>query len=284
MQLVVLSGKGGTGKTTVAASLSLLSRNSIKVDCDVDAPNLSIVLGGEELEQAPFYGGKKAQILTDSCIRCGACEKACRYNAITAFAVNELKCEGCAACTVACKQKAIVMADERTATTYITRTADGILSRTDMEIGAEGSGRLVTEVRKNAARYYEKDSVIILDGPPGIGCAVMASVTGCDAALLVVEPTMSGLEDFLRVLSVCCFFGVKVYVCINKYDINIRVTEDIKKLCNEKGLPVMGEIPFDDTVQRAVNERRPVMDYPYCKAAKEIKKMWYRISVEIKEE
>lgn len=284
MQLVVISGKGGTGKTTVAASLSMLSRNSIKADCDVDAPNLGIVLNGEELEQAPFYGVKKAYIETGKCVRCGACEKVCRYNAITSFAVNELRCEGCAACTTVCRQNAITMRDELTAKTYITQTFNGILSGAEMEIGAEGSGRLVTEVRKNAAKYYEKDKMIILDGPPGIGCAVMASVTGCDAALLVVEPTMSGLEDFLRVLSVCTYFGVKTYVCINKYDINTRVTEDIKRFCSEEGIPIIGEIPFDDTVMRAVRERRPVIDYPYCNAAKEIKRMWYRLNNEMEEE
>lgn len=284
MQLIIISGKGGTGKTTVAASLSYLSRDSIKADCDVDAPNLHILLKGEDLVRKPFSGAKIAHIDSSRCVKCGRCIEVCRFNAITDFTVDCLKCEGCAACTVVCGNGAIKINDDENAQTIVTETDMGILSRAEMDIGAEGSGKLVTEVRKNASQYYKEGDLVILDGSPGIGCAVMASVTGCDAALIVVEPTRSGLEDFLRVLSVCKFFGVKVYVCINKYDINADMTGDIEGFCKDEGIEVMGKIPFDERVKQAVNEMKPVVVYEDSEAGAEIRKIWNKLKLKIKEE
>lgn len=282
MQLVILSGKGGTGKTTIAASLAYLSKKGVNIDCDVDASNLHIILKGDDIEAKRFVGAKTAVIDHNLCIKCGNCEKACRFGAISEYTVDELKCEGCAACTAACRQNAIKLSPQETASTIITKTDSGILSRADMEVGAEGSGKIVTEVRKNASRYYDNNDLVILDGSPGVGCAVMASLTGCDAAIIVTEPTQSGVEDFMRVLALCEFFNLKVYVCINKYDINIEISEDIVKFCSEEGIKVLARIPFDETVKQAINETRPLASYS-GRAADEIRKLWERLKIEFME-
>ncbi len=234
MQLIIISGKGGTGKTTIAASFSYLYDESIKVDCDVEASNLHIILGGTDVEETPFWGAKVAKINPESCIRCGKCIRVCRFGAISHFQVDELKCEGCAACTVVCPEQAVSLQEEITGKTLITQTNKGILSHAEMEIGAEGSGKLVTEVRKNAGKFKKNGDLFLLDGSPGVGCPVMASLTGCEAALIVVEPTQSGLTDFLRLFDLIRFFRVKPFVCINKYNLNEFVTGEIEKICREK--------------------------------------------------
>ncbi len=274
MQLVVISGKGGTGKTTVAASFCYLNEKGLSIDCDVDASNLHMLLGGEDIQSNSFIGAKVAHIEPNKCSQCGACENVCRFGAISDFKINELKCEGCAACTLVCSFNAISLTDEITGNTVITQTNSGILSRAEMEPGAEGSGKLVTEVRKRAIEYRIKDKWTILDGSPGVGCSVMASVSGCDAALLVIEPTQSGLEDFKRVLSVVDFFGIKPFVCINKYDINKEITNEIKEFCKENSIELLGMIPFDSLVEKAINEATPVVCFSESTAAKEIKEMW----------
>ncbi|QZY55730.1 ATP-binding protein [Crassaminicella profunda] len=284
MQLVIISGKGGTGKTTVAASFAYLSENSIKVDCDVDASNLHIILGGDDIEKKPYIGAKLAHIDSDKCIKCGACEKVCRFGAIKDFRIEPLKCEGCGACKVVCPSEAIRLEDEITGDTIITQTKRGLLSRAEMVIGAEGSGKLVTQVRKTAMQHKKEDEWVMMDGTPGIGCAVMASITGCDAALIVVEPTQSGINDFERVHSLTKQFGIKAFVCINKYDINETIVFEIEKLCQREGIEVLGKIPFDPCVKTAVNDFRPIVSYEESKAGKEIINIWNAFKNKYKEE
>lgn len=276
MELVVISGKGGTGKTTIAVALSELAYNVVKADCDVDAPNLYLMYKGEDIEGNNFITGKKAEINIDKCIKCGKCEEVCRFDAIKNYKINEYKCEGCTACSLVCPSGAIEIKDDIGAKTLVTKTSKGIISRAKMEIGADGSGKLITEVRKNA-KDYSKDNLVIIDGSPGIGCPVISSITGTDAALVVTEPTKSGLEDMKRVLEVCDYFRVKALVCINKSDINEQVTEEIKSFCRKENYEVVGEIPYDDTVMKAINELKPITEYKESKVNLEIIKMWEKI-------
>lgn len=276
MELVVISGKGGTGKTTIAVALSELAHNVVKADCDVDAPNLYLMYKGEDIEGNNFITGKKAEINMDKCIKCGKCEKVCRFDAIKNYKINEYKCEGCTACSLVCPSGAIEIKDDIGAKTLVTETSKGIISRAKMEIGADGSGKLITEVRKNA-KGYSKDNLVIIDGSPGIGCPVISSITGTDAALVVTEPTKSGLEDMKRVLEVCDYFRVKALVCINKSDINKQITEEIKGFCKKENYEVIGEIPYDDTVMKAINELKPITEYKESKVNLEIIKMWGKI-------
>lgn len=284
MQLVIISGKGGTGKTTIAGSFSWLADESIKADCDVDAANLHLLLGGEDQSSQPFVGAKVALIDERTCTACGRCSLACRFGAISGSHVNELKCEGCGACAVICPAQAISLVDQVTGRTIITTTGKGLLSRAEMEIGAEGSGKLVTEVRKNVRVHRTVGQMVILDGSPGIGCAVMASLTGVDAALIVVEPTVSGIADFERVAGLAEQLGVRVLVCINKHDLNTTLTERLELFCAERSLPLVGEVPFDPQVNLALHELKPVVAYPDAPAAQEIIAMWGRIKNQFEEE
>ncbi|WP_432401347.1 ATP-binding protein [Wukongibacter sp. M2B1] len=276
MQLVVVSGKGGTGKTTIASSLAHLSKARIKIDCDVDASNLHLILNGKDVEENDFSGAKVAKIDPDICVECSKCEDVCRFKAISKYKVDELLCEGCGACYIACKFGAVSLKDEITGKTIVTKDETGFISRAEMEIGAEGSGRLVTEVRQRAAKYKNDDDLVILDGSPGIGCAVMASITGCDMALIVTEPTQSGFEDFTRILSVCKYFSLTPLVCINKFDINENITKEIEEFCNDEKIELVGKIPFDENIKRAINSMKPIVIYD-SPAANEIKKVWLRI-------
>lgn len=299
MELVVLSGKGGTGKTTIAVALSELANDPIKVDCDVDAPNFYLFYKGEDLHKEDFYGGKKAVINKTLCTQCGLCEKYCKFDAIKNNQVNIYKCEGCGACTIVCTEKAVKLTDEKSADVFITKDAKGILSRAKMETGSEGSGKLITMLRKNSEELKKKDlerkdnklslfqnlkgvfnkqtKLTIIDGSPGIGCPVMASVTGCNIALIVTEPTKSGMEDFVRVMALCKNFGVLTLVCINKYDINEEIAKQIETLCYQEGFKVVGKIPYDDIVMESINQLKPITQYKESTAKEAIEHMWVNI-------
>lgn len=296
MELVVLSGKGGTGKTTVAVALSELAKDVIRVDCDVDAPNFYLFYEGDDLHKEDFFGGKKAVIDKTLCTQCGTCGNYCKFNAIDNNQVNIYKCEGCGACTIVCPEKAVKLADEKSADVFITKTSKGILSRAKMEIGSEGSGKLISILRKNGREFNKKDSessnslinsfkgmfnkkshLIITDGSPGIGCSVISSITGCDFALIVTEPTKSGMEDFIRVMSLCQHFEIPALVCINKYDINEEIAGEIENFCTEKGFKVVGKIPYDDMVMKSINELKPIIYYENSGAKKAIEHMWNNI-------
>lgn len=278
MVISVLSGKGGTGKTTVVAALSELSRNMIKVDCDVDAPNLYLFYKGMDIEKKNFYGGKKAKINKSLCIECEICEEVCKFGAIRNWEIDQFSCEGCGACTLVCPQHAIKLTDEKTADTFITKTDKGIISRAMMGIGSDGSGKLITELRKNAKRFTDNNSIVILDGSPGIGCSVIASITDTDIALIVTEPTKSGLDDLKRILELAKHFETQVMICVNKYDINKDMTSQIENYAREKRLFVVGKIPFDKLVMESVNTLRPITDFEDSPARKAICEMWVRIN------
>ncbi|WP_252230693.1 ATP-binding protein [Clostridium sp. ZBS15] len=277
MELVVLSGKGGTGKTTIATSLSELVGDVIRIDCDVDAPNFYMFYKGKDIEKNKFLGSKKAIINETLCIKCGKCESVCKFDAIKDFNINAFLCEGCGACTLVCPQKAINLEDEKTADTFITELDSGIISRAEMEIGSDGSGKLISYLRKNGKKFNTDEKLTIVDGSPGIGCSVISSITGSDAVLIVTEPTKSGLEDLMRVVALCEHFGVFTMVCINKFDINEDMSKNIENFIIEKNISLVGKIPYDDAVMKSINELKPIINYPDSIACKSIKEMWNNI-------
>lgn len=277
MELVVLSGKGGTGKTTIATSLSELAKDVVRIDCDVDASNLYLYYDGKDIDKQDFYGGKKAAIEESKCIKCGKCEEICKFDAINNYKIDTFACEGCGACVIVCPEKAITLKDEKAAQAFITELDEGIISRAEMEIGSDGSGKLVALLRKSGRKFSENEKLTIIDGSPGIGCSVIASITGCDAVLIVTEPTVSGLEDLVRVTALCEHFGLYTMVCINKYDINEEISKAILDFIEQQQLKLVGKIPYDDIVMKSINELRPIIYYENSIAGKAIKDMWQNI-------
>ena len=282
MVITVLSGKGGTGKTTIVAALSELIKKVMKVDCDVDAPNLYLFYKGMNVEKQNFYGSKIAKINQNLCNGCECCADICKFGAIKHNTVDAFTCEGCGACTFVCPTNAISLVEEKTADTFLTKTDKGMISRAKMGIGSDGSGKLVTYLRKNAKRFEKDNQITIIDGSPGIGCPVIASITETDVALIVTEPTKSGLDDLKRILKLAERFETQVMVCVNKYDINQEMTSQIEKYASENNLFVVGKIPFDKSVMESVNTLKPITEFEDSKAKKAIEEMWIRINTIIK--
>ncbi len=281
-QVVFISGKGGTGKSTLVSSLSILVENKMIADCDVDAPNLHILLKGDVQKKDDFFGAKEAVIDPELCVKCGLCEETCRFDAIEECKVSVMKCEGCGACVLVCPQNAIKLEEVKTGETYVSKTNRGTFSNALLDIGAEGSGKLVTEVRKNVNNYKKKEEWVLIDGSPGIGCSVIASMTGADAVIAVSEPTKSGKSDLERVLGVARYFEIPAFVCINKYNLNLQVTKEIEAFCEQEGFPVIGKIPFDETVVRALREFKTPVEAGNSVVTQEIKNIWSRINDEMK--
>ncbi|WP_418790660.1 ATP-binding protein [Phosphitispora sp. TUW77] len=280
-QIAIVSGKGGTGKTTVCASLAELAKNKVIADCDVEAPNLHLLIDSELLREKDFYGSKIAEIDREKCRECGECVTVCRFGAIRDFSVDEIKCEGCAACVFICPHQAVSITDVITGKTILSASPWGKFSHAKLNIGADGSGKLVTEVRKNALDCVTDGDIVIIDGSPGIGCVVIASITGCDAILVVSEPTLSGKHDLIRVLDLAEHFGIKAYVCINKYDLNPYMTEEISSHCTNRNVMVIGSIPFDREVGRAIIQGIPVVRVRDSAAGKAVKDIWAGLRKEL---
>jgi MinD superfamily P-loop ATPase len=281
-QLTILSGKGGTGKTTLTASLAVLAKNSVVADCDVDAPDLHLLLHPEIIEMQQFKGSKIAVIDETKCTKCGVCREKCAFDAITSdLKVDAIACEGCGVCAVVCPANAVTLAERVSGSAYISKTRYGFMSHAMLHPGEANSGKLVTIVRQNARIVAEKENsdLVIIDGSPGIGCPVIASITGVDAGLVVTEPTMSGIHDLERVLRLLEHFHVAPFVCVNMYDINKDNTEKILRFCGEKGVEVVGKIPFSPKVTEAMVNGKTVIEYsPKGAVAKEIQNVWEKIS------
>lgn len=279
-QIAILSGKGGTGKTTIAASFAALAMGeSVLADCDVDAPDLHLILKPELKKKMEFIGSKTAHIDTDKCICCGACEDACKFDAIEDCKVDPIMCEGCGVCVYVCPEDAVKLEDNLSGYAFISDTRFGVLSHAELGIAEEASGKLVTLVRNNALEIAEREGkdLIIIDGSPGIGCPVIASLTGVDLLLIITEPTVSGLHDLERVLDLAKHFNVEATVCINKYDINYEMTDEILRFCEERGVDVVGKIPFDPLVTEAMVEAMAVVEFKDSEVSNEIKRIWKRI-------
>ncbi|MFA6809186.1 MAG: ATP-binding protein, partial [Eubacteriales bacterium] len=260
-----------------------LAKNPVRVDCDVDASNFYLFYEGEVLKDKGFSGGKVARIDTNLCTQCGLCEEKCKFDAIKDFVVDPARCEGCGVCKLVCPSKAVIFEDYESARIYIEKLQDGLICRANMEPGSEGSVKLVTDLRKTSLDFAEDDSLVISDGSPGIGCQVIASVTNIDTALIVTEPTMSALHDFLRIVELCKFFGAQVMVCINKCDLNESVSSEIEKYCESNNIEVVGKIPYDSVVMQSINELKPIVYYENSIANKAIRKMWQVIKLKIED-
>ena len=281
-QLTILSGKGGTGKTTITASLAVLADKAVLADCDVDAPDLHMLLHPKVIKTQKFKGTKLAVMDKSKCTECKVCSEKCRFDAITEdLKVDPISCEGCAVCTLVCPVDAITLIDRISGYAYVSKTGYGFMAHAILNPGEANSGKLATLVRQNAKYLAEQENsnLVIIDGPPGIGCPVIASVTGVDAGLVVTEPTISGIHDLERALQLLKHFNVEPFACINMFDINKENTSKITNHCRKNGVDVVGKIPFNPIVTKAMVSGKPVVEYASeSDVTKEIVKMWKRIT------
>ena len=278
-QIVVISGKGGTGKSVITGSFASLAKNKVMADCDVDAADLHLLLHPAVKETHEFSGGKTAFIDERRCTQCGKCQEVCRFEAIDNYVVDPIYCEGCGVCFHICPEKAIKMVDDLSGKWFISETKYGPFVHAKLGIAEENSGKLVTLVRQNAKFIAEKEKkdFVIIDGPPGIGCPVIASLSGVDIALIVTEPTLSGIHDLERIVGVARHFGIKGAVCINKYDLNLMVTRKIEEYCRHNNIELVGKIPFDISVIEALVRGLPIVEYSNNEVTHEIKNLWEKI-------
>jgi len=279
-QLVVISGKGGTGKTSLVASFAALAGRAVLADCDVDAADLHLVVQSSLVSRNDFSGGKRALIDGDRCTDCGTCEDLCRFDAIcsdsSTFSVDTIACEGCGVCVWFCPEDAIGFVDTIDGEWYFSETRLGPMVHARLKAAGENSGKLVsllrTEARK-AARIRNIDLVII-DGAPGIGCPVIASITGADLVLVVTEPTLSGLHDLERVIRLTSHFGIPTKIVVNRYDINEKIAVQAEKHAQKLGAGFAGRVRFDPAVTQAQIWGLPVVEHSSNGAAADITEVW----------
>ena len=280
-QVVVISGKGGTGKTVLTASFAVLARGAVLADVDVDASNLHLLLRPEIQERHVFHGGRKAVIDAEACSGCGLCLPACRFDALVEgregkVSVDPPSCQGGEICFHVCPHGAVTLEPHVSGTMYVSTTPYGPFVHARLAVAEANSGKLVTEVRKKAARIAEREGrgLIIMDGSPGIGCPVIASLTGTDLALIVTEPTPSGLHDLERIFELTRHFKIGVACCINKFDINPENSGQVEAWCRERSIPVAGKIPFDPAVPESVVRGTPFVEHVSNPTSDEIRKTW----------
>ncbi len=286
-ELVVISGKGGTGKTSVTASLAVLAGNVVVADCDVDAADLHLVLAPEILEQHDFISGHEAVIRSQDCMGCGTCLVRCRYDAIACegggWSVDPHACEGCGVCVRACPVQAIDFPERHCGRWFVSTCRTGPLVHARLGMGAENSGKLVSLVRQQARALAKKNDHpwILVDGPPGIGCPVIASVTGAAAVVIVTEPTLSGEHDLQRVLELTHHFQIPALVCVNKWDINEVRTKEIEQQAAKVGTIILPRIPYDPAVTEAQIQGRPVIDDGECPLSQTFKEIWKQLCQQV---
>lgn len=284
-QLVILSGKGGTGKTSIVAALAALATDKVLADCDVNAADLDLVLEPERRRREPFFAGMKAHIAPDRCSACGLCQEHCRFGAIRmapansgrlAYEIDHMACEGCGLCARVCTSNAVKMLEPEQGEWFVSETRHGLLVHARLNVGGENSGKLVTLVRNEALALAQESGadLVIIDGPPGIGCPVIASVTAADLILAVTEPTVSGSHDLERAADLGQGFGLPLAVCINKADLNPAMAGRIRELCGARGFPVVGELSYDTAVVRAQVQGKSIIEYGDSPVADQIRNMW----------
>ncbi len=289
-EIVVISGKGGTGKTSIVAAFAALAEGAVLADCDVDAADLHLLLEPDVKRSEEFSGGKQASIITEKCIGCGRCEEVCNFGAavfngpgngkvMSTYTIDTIACEGCGVCWRLCPVGAIEFADAVNGSWFISETRSGPMVHARLGPGEENSGKLVSLIRKEAKRVAEESGkgLIIVDGSPGIGCPVIASITGADLVLVVSEPTISGQHDLERVIELASHFKIATAVCVNKYDINEKVTEEIEGAARDKGVTVAGRIAYDAAVTKAQIAGKSIVEYSGSGVRDQVVGVWQSV-------
>jgi MinD superfamily P-loop ATPase len=279
-QILVISGKGGTGKTFFSGCLAVLLQKKVIVDCDVDAANLHLILHPEVEQSFEFIGGKIAFIDKEKCTNCGACKEVCKFEAITEdFQVDELSCEGCTICHYVCPVTAIILKDRISGSYFISKTEYGKMVHARLGIAQENSGKLVTKLREIAKEIaeLERADFIIIDGPPGVGCPVMAAMTGVDLAVAITEPSVAGIHDLKRIIELTKHFNIQLKVIINKYDLNSQMSSKLAEELENSGIEVIGMIPFSEEILESVKAGMPYLKFSKDKLAKDIEKLANKI-------
>jgi MinD superfamily P-loop ATPase len=290
-EVVIISGKGGTGKTSLTAAFAILAERPVVADCDVDAADLHLVLSPEIKERHDFWSGHEAVIRQDDCIGCGICLADCRYDAVSVneeatgaptFSIDPISCEGCGVCVQFCPEEAIDFPERLCGEWMISETRCGPMVHARLGIAAENSGKLVSTVRKEARRLAEEGDhpLIIVDGPPGIGCPVIASLTGSSSVLVVTEPTVSGEHDLERVLSLTRHFDIPAAVCVNKWDLNAEMTERIEEKARGTGAHVVGRVRYDQSVTLAQMQGKAVVEID-APSAQDIRRIWDELGLQV---
>lgn len=286
-EIVVISGKGGTGKTSIVASFAALAENAVLADCDVDAADLHLILQPDVKQTHDFSGGKQASVITEKCIGCGRCGEVCNFDAASfdgpannvvdrTYTIDPIACEGCKVCVEFCPVNAIEFKDAINGQWFISDTRFGPMVHAKLGIAEENSGKLVSVIRKEAKQIATKQNkkLIIVDGSPGIGCPVIASITGANLVLVVAEPTISAQHDLDRVIELTEHFGIPTAICINKYDINPEVAEAIEKKAIKKNLKVTGKISYDTKVTKAQLAAKSIIEYSNSNLREQIVSLW----------
>lgn len=291
-ELVVISGKGGTGKTSIVASLAALAGQAVLADCDVDAADLHLVLSPDVGYSEEFFSGKVSRIDADLCTGCGLCVESCRFDAIretegqddALFKIEPVACEGCGVCEFVCPENAVELIERKAGDWFISNMRYGPMVHARLGIAAENSGKLVALVKNNARRIALEQGLelVIVDGSPGTGCPVISSITGADLVLIVTEPTMSGQHDLERVVDLANHFSIPAVVCVNKWDINPDIYESIRKWCKDGEIEIVGKIDYDRSVTEAQIAGKSIIEFGNGKVVSEISQMWLTIKEKLK--
>ena len=285
-EVTIISGKGGTGKTSVVASFAAFARNKVLADGDVDAADLHLILAPEIKHEEDFMGGRTARINLEACTECGECLERCQFDAISPdFVVNRIDCEGCGVCVHFCPVEAIEFPRNICGKWYISETRLGPMVHAKLGIAEENSGLLVSLVRNQAKVLAEERGLdtIIVDGPPGIGCPVIASITGTSAVLIVTEPTLSGLHDLERVGGLAAHFKIPTLACVNKFDLNEEMSDQIEKYCTRSHIELVGHIPYDTAVTRAMVAGKSIVEFSDGKVSDAVKEIWNNVEQFLKD-
>ncbi|MBD3375370.1 P-loop NTPase [candidate division KSB1 bacterium] len=283
-ELVIISGKGGTGKTSITAAFAGLAKHAVLADCDVDAADLHLVMAPKVVQQESFIGGKVAEIDPRRCSQCGQCLQVCRFDAITVdFRIQPIACEGCGVCVWNCPEKAIDFNPRKSGDWFISKTRFGTMVHAKLGIAEENSGKLVTKVRKQAREVAEKQKAefLLVDGPPGIGCPVIAAIGGADHALIVTEPSRSAIHDMKRTIELCNHFKIPMTVCINRADINKELTGSIEIFCQDNGIVVAGKIPYDSALTKAQIAGKTITEFDNGPLQDLFVQLWQSLSARI---